>query len=501
MTALLQKLYDGALDAARGLTKVRILQRLGIVSAQRGLLQPWCIDGDEITLMHSQNVADTTNQESMWKPEVPNASFRGQEHPFASEHSVHGPIESLPDEPVFPAGPPTVLVTRDREAQPCFAAVITERLLEEFNDAAQAKANYEVKKELMPKLKRREDKLRQLLAEDLDTKTSNGKSENLAQVSEQRAQIQEELDKVSAKKRLWRMHIQAFEDNLSFSRKTIHRLLAEALESANLLKAIEQPKETDPGDEDDEDLIDDGETCQNRIVPEKNEVEVALETARDAYLDANEKLVNAQLEFDQKDSFAGNELYHYEIAAAEGTTEETRSQFDVAMLAHHMHLTAKLIEAEDAFNEVQNEAEAAGAFRDGWAQEYGSEYGWDYDEPQDTSLSLPTGLDPDQVDAWDFRNPIDENGRRRVGNWMGRTDESANPYRFVASAEIELDEWNAREVEIDDSPSMLDFGPRAPRIQQWHEACEQHRQERRGQDQPGSTSKSLLGSLKRRRSF
>ena len=494
MTTILQNLYDGALGAARGLTILQILRRLGIVAPLRRPSSPWQVDGDDIGLLSSaQGAVDSGIQVEIWTPTPSDDHFRGEDAIGA---------DLTQGEPILVDGPPTVMITNDPQGQLCFATPITKGLIDTFSDIVDAKAKCEAKEAALAKLRPVRSALQQRAFEHSRSNPSPHQSNSVNEIKSGGHDDDEKLHELTEEIEGYEMEIKAHQTAIASDQRRIHKILELALEPTALIREAEVEEEhisrflSEAGDLEENQANDGYGGKQRPAQQETSEEEKALIAARDAFLEAKDNFMMAQFKFDGKELHAHNEMSDWEAAVAHGTAgSTTRSWMDVHVLACKMGFTGELIDAEIALQAAKEQAEALGAFKDGWGCDFDSDYMMD----DMAAGSLPSGLNSDQVDSNDFEPPMPDRDRARVDRWLDTVDASKDPEYVPSSVEIEVDEWVSWEPEVHDSMSMVDFGPSGRTIAQWNMECEERRRERREQEGLASSIAEAVGSSLKRR--
>lgn len=178
-------------------------------------------------------------------------------------------------------------------------------------------------------------------------------------------------------------------------------------------------------------------------------------------------LDSARREFDNREAQRDRE-YQENIAAADNggaTTNESPEAFDVRWVMQNRNLTRNLIDAEAAYAAKKREVLEAGMplpFTDaGTALE-------------DTMDVMVEGQGYDVSEEQETMVPISPPGVRR---WLSKLPEDAEAEVAGDEARGDADEWEAEEVGISDSVSVVAEGKERARIDRWRQACAEARED------------------------
>ena len=172
------------------------------------------------------------------------------------------------------------------------------------------------------------------------------------------------------------------------------------------------------------------------------------------YLAARKRLQEAQSAFDRRDGDsdmqrqANYEAVEHSMEAADATPED----FDMRWLKRTQELTRELIDAEVAVAEAKADAIRLGADiaeqdqESGFVSNFEDGYRTSFEQEQIASVPLP-----------------------KVENWLSSVPEATSP--SFNDREEDGDEWEADDVEISDSVSLVAEGAERRRIDKWRQVC------------------------------
>ncbi|KAM0719617.1 hypothetical protein Q7P37_003747 [Cladosporium fusiforme] len=178
---------------------------------------------------------------------------------------------------------------------------------------------------------------------------------------------------------------------------------------------------------------------------------------------------SARAEFNSRDTRREQEFKeNLQAGEEEGgvTTHESREAFDVRWVVHNQRLTRNLIDAEAAYAAKKREVFEAGIpvpFTDA-----GSEFGGTVG-----SVVEGLGYEP-SIDEQEVAAPKPSPTVRR---WLSKVPEGAEAGGAGDEARSDADEWEAEEVGISDSVSLVAEGRERARIDRWRNACLERRKE------------------------
>lgn len=192
-------------------------------------------------------------------------------------------------------------------------------------------------------------------------------------------------------------------------------------------------------------------------MPPPTEEEQARQNVINSLWAAKEALDLAHRDFDDRENDRARE-YEANVQAAdrgEDTTDESPEAFDVRWVVRFRDLTRALIEAEAVYSDVKRMAFGAGvplpfADNESICEGVGDDTGYTISKEQDLVASAPSPT---------------------VRNWLSKVPEGGETGSVGEEAQLEADEWDAEEVGISDSVSLVAEGRQRSRIDRWQDAC------------------------------
>jgi len=187
--------------------------------------------------------------------------------------------------------------------------------------------------------------------------------------------------------------------------------------------------------------------------------EIERRKTRQNIWDLSERVETLEDRLSDWPNYRSDRLKSYIQALEEGETSDTQTVFDLKLLKERQDTTRKLIDAEEEYTKTEAHAREIGVFIDDGEQEEGFD---DYDDDGYTISHEKEMADESQLD-W-------------IYGWMEETPENDAEPDVVRVGETALDDWNVREVQIEDSVSVRDIfvsvGRRRERIDAYREVCE-----------------------------
>lgn len=174
-------------------------------------------------------------------------------------------------------------------------------------------------------------------------------------------------------------------------------------------------------------------------------------------------LHQAEDELDHRHETFDGEADERDRKLAEGEQFESCTELGMRQLRHTQKLTRRVIDAEKAFEEVKAAAIHGGVQFPG--SDIQSGFVDDVDDGYRMSLEeeMCASVDPARILNW-LRKLPDTSA-------VISDDARAQKAATVAQADIDIDDWDAKSVEISDSASMVANGPERRRIDRWQAAC------------------------------
>jgi hypothetical protein len=198
-------------------------------------------------------------------------------------------------------------------------------------------------------------------------------------------------------------------------------------------------------------------TRDHKEVPPPSAEEQARQNVIDSLWAAKETLDLAHHNFDNRENDRARE-YEANVQAAdwgEGTTDDSPEAFDVRWVVRFRDLTRALIEAEAVYADVKRRAFEAGVplpFTDNESvfEGVGDETGYTMSKEQELVASAPSPT---------------------VRKWLSNMPEGGETGSVGEETQLEADEWDAEEVGISDSVSLVAEGRQRSRIDRWQDSC------------------------------
>ena len=192
------------------------------------------------------------------------------------------------------------------------------------------------------------------------------------------------------------------------------------------------------------------------VASHHSEVEVGQEElqhqeAYDEFMERSQYLDNVQEKFDNQRDLYRENLAEYQEMVAAGTINMSRSDFDRRKVRYGQQLTRALIDAEEEFEEARERAKALGAVASDYGQEF--YYGAEYEEswPENKVAEYNASCD------WGF-----------VKAWMSNIPDSTSQADVES---VEIDDWDAKEVDVNDSISNIDCEDYRQDIDRYRRIC------------------------------
>ena len=375
-------------------------------------------------------------------------------------------------QPQFTEGPSRFVLAKDGPRD-CVALLVNEGFLAKLRDLFQEERDLSVLEGPLCHAKMDFRNIEHLVQEGqnaLETADSEEEAEKYQRIMEQQTS---ELHKI----RRWKHELEEERDiiksNLELSRNHTKWVLETAMREADLLG----PEKPLPAISLREEELQDVE--QEVAVPESSipaqsptastandhgEVEVSQEEIEcrevyDEFIERSRFLETVQGKFDSQGFLYRENLAEFEEMAAAGTTNMSRSDFDRRKVRYGQQLTRALIDAEEEFEEARERAQTLGAISSDYGQEF--YYGAEYEEswPENKIADYNASQD------WSF-----------IESWMDDIPDSNDPTSSHAAADldsaaVEVDEWDAEEVDVNDSISMIDCEDYRREIDRYRRMC------------------------------
>ena len=362
-------------------------------------------------------------------------------------------------QPQFTEGPSRFVLANDGSKE-CVALLVNEEFLASLRDVSQAIRDVSALNGPLCHAKmdaKNTERSIKNIQETLETLESEGRAECQNLIEQQTS----ELLKIEDWKDDLERERRRIEEKLEICRSHTQWVLESAMKEADFL-GPEKPlpailfrdQEIEKSEEQTE-VAGQETSSTTSVASDDEEIQVSEEelqrrAAYDDFMDRSQLLNTLQTNFDdQQDNYREN-LAKFQEDVEAGTSGMTRSDFDRRSVQYGQQLTRALIEAEEGFEQAKEYAQALGAI----ASDYGHEfyYGAEYEE------SWPENKIAEYNASQDW-SAIEE--------WMDNIPNSNNQ----AEIEVEIDEWDAEEVDVNDSISAIDCEEYRQDIDRYRRIC------------------------------
>ena len=271
------------------------------------------------------------------------------------------------------------------------------------------------------------------------------------------------------------------ESQVDLSRSHTKRVLETAMREANLLAPEKPLPAILAHHEDSEPLGSENHVVENEteaselmmptdtplapVAPEYSQLPISSEDierqeAWDYFVQREQALDNVQAKFDNQKQNYHNNLTKYLQDFETGDTTMTRSAFDRRSVRYGQQLTRALINIEEEFEDARDQALALNALPSDYGHEF--YYGAVYEEswPADKIADYLASEDWTFVESW-----LDG-----IPDFSSSSSSSSSPFEMEDDA-VEIDEWEAEEVEVNDSVSVMDFEDYRRDIDRYRRMC------------------------------
>lgn len=366
--------------------------------------------------------------------------------------------EHLP-QPQFTEGPSRFVLAKD-ESRDCVALLVNEGFLTKLRDLFQEERDLSILEGPLCYAKMNIRNIEHSVQEGrnaLETAESEEEADHHRNIIEQQTS---ELQNI----RHWKDELEEERDviksNLELSRNHTKWVLETAMREADLL-GPEKPLPAILSRQEELQEVEEEVAVTERSIPAQSpatstahghpEVELSQEQSErrevcEEFIEISRYLETVQEKFDSQGFLYRENLAEFEEMAAAGTTDMSRSDFDRRKVRYGQQLTRALIDAEEEFEEARERAQALGAI----SSDYGHEfyYGAEYEESWPANKIAEYNASHD----WSF-----------IEGWMDAIIPGPTTDRADDVDAVEVDEWDAGEVDVNDSISVID--------------CEEYRQE------------------------
>ena len=386
-----------------------------------------------------------------------------------STSSDNNTEDEAPPQQQFTEGPPRFIIAKDG-SKDCVALLVSEGFLAKLRDLFQA--NRDINAFDGPLYHAKMD------AKDIESSVRKAEEsletgENEEQVEEHHAFIERknsELLKINH----WRKELEKERDlvegKLELSKSHTQWVLETAMREADYLG----PEKPLPAilfrDEESEHREDKVETSEPEMPVQSPAISVASDqggmvevseedlqrrAAYDEFIDRSQLLDTLQGNFENQQNNYRVNLARFQQEVEANISKMSRSDFDRKSVQYGQQLTRALIDAEEAFEEARERAQALGAI----SSDYGHEfyYGAEYEEswPENKIAEYNASQDWSFIEGWmDDIPPTD-------------TTNQAD----VVESVMDIDEWDAEEVDVNDSVSVIDCEEYRQDIDRYRRIC------------------------------
>ncbi len=175
------------------------------------------------------------------------------------------------------------------------------------------------------------------------------------------------------------------------------------------------------------------------------------QAAWDHFVQCEQALNAVQAKFDNQKQNYQDILAKYQQKVETGATSMSRSTFDSRSVQYGQRLTRALIDAEEAFEEARDRAQDLGAIASDYGQEFYYEAEYEESWPENKVAEYNASCD------WGF-----------VEDWMYNIPDSASQAEVES---VEIDDWDAEEVDVNDSISNVDCEDYRQDIDRYRRIC------------------------------
>ena len=389
--------------------------------------------------------------------------------PDDGRHTEHDQIL----QPQFTEGPSRFVQAKDG-SRDCVALLINETFLAKLEDLLNEHRDLGLLEGPLSLAKRETSQLEHLLEraqESLETADSEDIEDDCLKILEkngpklrQSRQWRDELEKEH----------ELVKSNHELSTNHTRWVLETAMEEANLLgpekplPAIlvrQEEFESDEHETHETEVSEDEIEVTGKVMVPQSPVEsdhsellqspgdLQRQEAYDHFVQLDIALDGVQDKFDNQKQNYQDQLAKYQKKCENGATSMNRSAFDRRSIQYGQQLTRALIDAEEDFEQARERAYCLGAI----PSDYGREnYGAEYEEswPENNIADYNASCDWGHIHAW-----MDD-----IPNSAGEADNEL----------VEIDQWGAEEVEINDSISMIDCEDYRQEIDRYQRQCARH---------------------------
>ena len=332
--------------------------------------------------------------------------------------------------PPYTDGPSQVIMSNDG-TKDCLAILLTKRLVYDFDEINQ----------MMQRLEYLEKKYIDIDHEvNVNQIFVDGSMENLelTRSEDERVSIMKEVEeckeillKDTEVRDSLKEEVRTERDNLRYLQALQHETFKKLLGDADLLS----PSKPDPTLEKQEEK---GSAAGSIAQSESNDSVISLEqlykqSVLENLTQARQTFVDLQTAFDDNDQTYQSNRQQFRQRVLDGETTHTETEFNICYLQGMRDQSRGLIEAEDAYDNVLQEARDLGLVENSWDQE--SNFVDDVDDGYSLSLEddMKTSVDHALINAWMDGIPLPQNSQDRAS----KIEEARGPQEITS--EIEKD--------------------------------------------------------------
>ncbi|MCJ1223948.1 hypothetical protein MMC12_000591 [Toensbergia leucococca] len=336
----------------------------------------------------------------------------------------------------------------------CLAVLLTQEMVSQLNQIIGKSSQVKAIESRFDDTRREANILRIYVEQSKGLIEATDNEEEKAKLGQEISEKEEEILSGREEREYMEEEVKMEKRSLEFLRIGMEELFSHILAEADLLNLPESEDKSYPGA-----LGTPNNAQQSTLSSGNNKSKASLEDLyrRRLYEDvqlAKQKVDVMQKAFDTRHADYEQDLMAYQQAVFDGECDLPRTQFDLLGVEADQILTRAVIDAEAGLKEAKERARNIGALSTTWDQE--SNFRAQSDGYADSyEASAAASVNRNFIEAW----------MEGVESARNNFDDPVEP--------PELDDWNARSVEISDSISMVDYGPRREKIDRWRATCEQ----------------------------
>lgn len=387
-------------------------------------------------------------------------------------------------QPQFTDGPARFVVINDG-SKDCLALLVTETFVAKSQDLYEDSHHLSGKQGPLQQVRRATrdaETSMSLVRDSLEVAESQEEAEKLRLIAKKR---ESELIEARHRKNKIEEGAESLESSIAASRAYTQWVLETAMGEANLFEPHRPLSAFTAADtEDDEnvnevhnqsqnenagngyefqDAVQDADGSRQQPLVSANDAEIVAssdnvpadegsirQAAWEDYHDKLETLHKVQAIFDDRQQAYETNLAKFQDGVRTGVYNMSRTEFDRNRVRHGQKITRALIDAEEAFDAAKAYAQAVGATGSNYEQ---MNYFGDYEE------SMPEG----QMALYNASKDFSD-----IYTWMANVPEAGDLNDFEP---VEVDDWNAEDLDQTDSISQIDFEEYRKLIDQWQYDC------------------------------